>query len=142
MMQKKRFFLVSVLLCCLVALLALPCLVGPAMAEGKQTEKSFYQEIKAALELEPKPLYFVAYEGGERGQPVAIIAAPGAMVMMTENDKINEIDTLVKVLRQIQEARKEKFVETTCETSFYVHGSPGCRIKKTASGEYKVICDE
>lgn len=141
MMQKKRFFLVSVLLCCLVALLALPCLVGPAMAEGKQTEESFYQEIKEALNLKEKPLYFVAYERGERGQPVAIIAAPGAMVMTTEDGRINEINTLVKVLKLIQEARNENFVETTCETSFYVHGSPGCRIKKMASGEYKVICD-
>ncbi|WP_372682313.1 hypothetical protein [Desulfosarcina sp.] len=139
MMQKKRFFLVSVFLGCLLALLALPCLVGPAMADGKQTEESFYQEIKEALK--EKPLYFVAYEKGERGQPVAIIPAPGAMVMTTENGRLNEINTLVKVLKLIQEARNENFVETTCETSFYVHGSPGCRIKKMASGEYKVICD-
>ena len=141
MMRKKSILLVSVFLSFLVAPLVLSCLVGPTMAGGKQTKELFYQEIKDALELEPRPLYFVAYEGGKSGQPVAIIAAPGAMVMTTENGKINEIETLVKVLKQIQEARKENFVDTTCETSFYVHGSPGCRIKKMASGEYKVICD-
>jgi hypothetical protein len=46
----------------------------------------------------------------------------------------------IKILKEL-EAKGEKIVETQCETSFYVHGSPGCRIKKTASGGYKVICD-
>ena len=140
-MRKKSILLVSVFLSCLVAPLVMPCLVGPSLAGGKQTVESFYQEIKDALNLKEKPLSFVAYEGGDRGQPVAIIAAPGAMVLTTENGNINEIETLVNVLKLIQKVRNENFVETTCETSFYVHGSPGCRIKKTATGEYKVICD-
>lgn len=134
MMRKKRILLVSVLLSCLVA---------PSIAAGEQTEAMFYEEIKKALEK--RPLYFVAYERGESGQPVAIIASPGADVFedgtVKDGVNINNLDTLVGVLKRIQEKRGENFVDTTCETSFYVHGSPGCRIKKLASGGYKVICD-
>lgn len=133
----------SILLSCLVAPLVLFCLAGPSIAAGEQTEAMFYEEIKKALE--ERPLYFVAYERGERGQPVAIIASPGADVFEDGTGKdgvnINKIETLVGVLKRIQEKRSENFVDTTCETSFYVHGSPGCRIKKIASGGYKVICD-
>lgn len=135
MMRKKRIILVSVLLSCLVAPLVLSCLAGPAMAERTQTEKIFYEEIEAYKE---RAIFFVAYDK-KSGQPIEVIAAPNTIILMEGDNLSTDFAT---VLKQIEARDKgEKIVDTTCETSFYVHGSPGCRIKKLASGGYKVICD-
>ncbi len=135
MLSKKGLLLVSVILPCLVVPLVLSCLAGPAMAERTQTEKMFYAEIEANKD---RAIFFVAYDK-KTGQPIKVIAAPNTFIL-TEGDNLST--DFASVLKLIEARDKgDKIVETTCETSFYVHGSPGCRIKKTASGEYKVICD-
>lgn len=133
MMRKKSLLLVSVILSCLAAPFVLSCIAGMTMEDGIQTEKKFYEEIGAAID---DALFFVAYDR-KTGEPTKIIASPKAKVRMTGTDLSADFIKILKAL----EAEGEKVVETNCETSFSVHGSPGCRIKKTASGEYKVICD-
>jgi hypothetical protein len=133
MTNKNGLFLVSMILFCLATPVLLSCISGTAIAQGTQTKELFYQEIEAAID---KALFFVAYDK-RTGEPTKIIASPGANVRMTGEDLSADF---IKILKEL-EAKGEKLVETQCETSFYVHGSPGCRIKKTASGGYKVICD-
>jgi len=133
MLQKNNLSVASVVLCCLAAPLILSCLAGPTMAGGTQTREQFYQQIESAID---NSVYFVAYDK-KTGQPTEIIASPG-MTVLREGESLST--ELLDVLKEL-EALGEKVVETQCETSFYVHGSPGCRIKQTASGAFKVICN-
>jgi arginine/lysine/ornithine decarboxylase len=104
----------------------------PNWQEYVMTEEMFEKEIAAAKK---EASLFVAYRRTD-GQPLKIIASPGTKVVC-EGENLS--DHLIAILKRLEESG-EKIVETECETSFYVHGSPGCRIKKTASGEYKVVC--
>ena len=133
MMSKKGFLFVSGMMFCMMAPLILSCISGTAIAQGVQTKEQFYQEIETAID---NALFFVAYDK-RTGEPSKIIASPGANVRMAGE---NLSADFIKILKEL-EAKGEKVVETQCESSFYVHGSPGCRIKKTAAGGYKVICD-
>ena len=133
MLRKNKLSVLSVVLCCLTAPLILSCLAGPTMAGGTQTREQFYQQIERAID---NSIYFVAYDK-KTGQPLEIIATPG-MTVLREGENLST--ELLDVLKEL-EALGEKIVETHCETSFFVHGSPGCRIIKTASGAFKVICN-
>lgn len=133
MLKRKGVLLVCVMLSCFAAPFVLSCIAGMTATTGVQTEENFYKEIKAAID---NSLYFVAYDK-KTGEPIKIIASPEANVMRVGE---NLSADFIEILKEL-EAKGEKLVETNCETSYYVHGSPGCRIKKTASGGYKVICD-
>ena len=133
MLKKNSVILVCVILSGFVAPFVLSCIAGMTTTTGVQTKDNFYKEIEAAID---DSLYFVAYDK-KTGEPIKIIASPHANVIKVGE---NLSADFIEILKEL-EAKGEKLVETNCETSFYVHGSPGCRIKKTASGGYKVICD-
>jgi len=112
-------------------------LTAPAMALSEdQTRAKFDSEINAAVD---QAVYFVAYDKST-GQPFAMIASPGTEVLM-DGTKKSLAEDLITVLNKLQErAGKHQKVEVTCDQSYYIHGSPGCRIKKLANGGYKVVC--
>lgn len=98
------------------------------------TEDKFKDEIESQKE---QAYVFVAYDRID-GKPIKIIPSPGTTVVCEGEHLPNDLIEILNLLRE----HGENIVETECDTSYFVHGSPGCRIKVTKSGEYKVICDE
>ena len=136
MTRKKRLPAVRWVLCGLALTLVLSCMTAMAQT-GTQTKEKFNDEIDTAA---GQALYFVAYDK-VTGQPFAVIASPGTEVFI-DGTKKNLVNDFIDVLKRLEEhAGKPQKVETSCDMSFYVHGSPGCRIKKLASGGYKVVCN-
>lgn len=132
MMRKIGFMFIGVVLSCIAC---------TAIAQDVQTEEKFWAAIKENLR---NSVFFVVYEKGS-GEPVEVIPSPGKKTIW--NDPITKPEHLMEVLDRInqefekQKEKKEKFLDTIQETSYYVHGSPGCRSKKTASGRTRVVCD-
>ena len=106
----------------------------PCRKSYKMTEDKFKAEIEKAKD---HAYVFIAYHKVEG--PIRIIPSPGTTVVCEGEYLPND---LIEILNFLKETKRENIVETECDTSYYVHGSPGCRIKVTKSGEYKVICDE
>jgi hypothetical protein len=141
MEKKNRLMFIGVVLFCLAAPFVLSCIAGTTTAKDVQTEEQFWAAIKENL---PNSMFFVVYDK-ESGEPVEVIPSPGTKTIW--NEPITKPEHLVEVLDRInqefekRDEKKEKFLDTIQETSYYVHGSPGCRTKKTASGRTRVVCD-
>ena len=136
MTRKKRLPAARWVLGCLALVLVASCMTAMAQT-GTQTKESFNSEIHAAAE---QALYFVAYDK-ITGQPFAVIASPGTEVII-DGTKEKLAKDFIDVLKRLEEhAGKPQEVEASCDMSYYVHGSPGCRIKQLANGGYKVVCN-